>query len=290
LPNGRFGVVSTWSELNVACSACSCQFPKVPVLLLKQQQGEELIEFCRSGRRVTVHFTVKEDPKIRSLPRKLCQECAAIFSGIGVLYTVIQCFKVRVGAEFLAAELASEDLGIRCVCIDVGMDRLCSRVGWTILPTPCNLLNSFLSWIAFPRICFQFLFPAFGMIDSAGTSLLHLVSFGLKTWIAFFVAGCCASLITNAVLRLFTSGVEAGAEGAGLVEKKDREEATTYIILIIEMYLLPQVYDALVASRDEAMYRKMVRKCKEFAADSLVVVVGAGHANGILQHVRQRGL
>ena len=53
--------------------------------------------------------------------------------------------------EFLAAELASEDLGIRCVCIDVGMDRLCSRVGWTILPTPCNLLNSFLSWIAFPR-------------------------------------------------------------------------------------------------------------------------------------------
>ena len=82
-----------------ACSACSCQFPKVPVLLLKQQQGEELIEFCRSGRRVTVHFTVKEDPKMRSLPRKLCQECAAIFSGIGVLYTVIQCFKVRVGAE-----------------------------------------------------------------------------------------------------------------------------------------------------------------------------------------------
>ena len=46
-----------------------------------------------------MHFTVKEDPKIRSLPRKLCQECAAIFSGIGVLYTVIQCFKVRVGAE-----------------------------------------------------------------------------------------------------------------------------------------------------------------------------------------------
>lgn len=68
-------------------------------MLLKQQQGEELIEFCRSGRQVTVHFTVKEDPKIRSLPRKLCQECAAIFSGIGVLYTVIQCFKVRVGAE-----------------------------------------------------------------------------------------------------------------------------------------------------------------------------------------------
>lgn len=81
------------------------------------------------------------------------------------------------------------------------------------------------------------------MIDSAGTSLLHLVSFGLKTWIAFFVAGCCASLITNAVLRLFTSGVEAGAEGAGLVEKKDREEATTYIILIIEMYLCFEMND-----------------------------------------------
>lgn len=74
-------------------------------MLLKQQQGEELIEFCRS-RQVTVHFTVKEDPKIRSLPRKLCQECAAIFSGIGVLYTVIQCFKVRVGAEAGVQNLA----------------------------------------------------------------------------------------------------------------------------------------------------------------------------------------
>ncbi len=92
-------------------------------------------------------------------------------------------------------------------------------------------------WWGLRGICLQFLFPAFGTIDSAGTSLLHLVSFGLKTWIAFFVAGCCASLFTSAVLRLFTSGVEAGAEGAGLVEQKDREEATTYIILIIEMYL-----------------------------------------------------
>ncbi len=63
-----------------------------------------------------------------------------------------------------------------------------------------------------------------------------------------------------------------------------------FFFLRVLRYLLPQVYDALVASRDEAMYRKMVRKCKEFAADSLVVVVGAGHANGILQHVRQRGL
>lgn len=62
------------------------------------------------------------------------------------------------------------------------------------------------------------------------------------------------------------------------------------VFACLSRYLLPQVYDALVASRDEAMYRKMVRKCKEFAAESLVVVVGAGHANGILQHVRQRGL
>lgn len=62
------------------------------------------------------------------------------------------------------------------------------------------------------------------------------------------------------------------------------------VFVCLSRYLLPQVYDALVASRDEAMYRKMVRKCKELAADSLVVVVGAGHANGILQHVRQRGL
>ena len=68
-----------------------------------------------------------------------------------ILYGIIQCFSVRVGAEFLAADSAARDLGIRCVCIDVDLDRFWSKLGWAVLPTPCNLLNSLMSWIAFPR-------------------------------------------------------------------------------------------------------------------------------------------
>ena len=61
-------------------------------------------------------------------------------------------------------------------------------------------------------------------------------------------------------------------------------------MLSICRYMLPQIYDAVAASRDESMYQSMVKKCKDFAAERLVVVVGAGHANGILQRVRQHGL
>lgn len=55
-------------------------------------------------------------------------------------------------------------------------------------------------------------------------------------------------------------------------------------------YMLPQIYDAVAASRDESMYQSMVHKIQNFAAERVVVVVGAGHANGILQRVQQSGL
>lgn len=291
LPLGRIGVATVWGELRIAYTTGKCNFPSVPVLLLEKEHGEQLIELCQSGRNVSCEFTVKSDSYARrSLPKKLCQGCALIFSGIGVLYGVIQCFAVEVGGEFLAAELAARDLGIRCVCIDVDLNRFWSRLGWALVPLPSNILNSFLCWLAFPRVFFQFLFPPFGNIDAVGTTFLHVASFSLKTWIAFLLAGICASSITNALLRLLGAGVEAGAEQTGVVEAKSRDEAQVYIMLAIQMYMLPQIYCAVAASRDEAMYQSMVRKCKEFAAQRLVVVVGAGHANGILQHVHQSGL
>ncbi|CAK9117410.1 unnamed protein product [Durusdinium trenchii] len=288
LPVGRIGVATIWGELRIACTTGSCSFPSVPVLLLNKQQGEELLQLCRSGRSVTGDFTVKSDPyPRRSLPKKLCQACGLFCSGIGVMYGIIQCFAVEVGGEFLAAELAARDIGIRCVCIDVDLNRFWSRLGWSLLPTPCNLLNSLLSWLAFPRVFFQFLFPPFGSIDTVGSIFLHGASFSVKTWLAFLLAGACASFITNSVLRLFGTGVVEGATDTGLIESDDREEAQAYVMLAIEMYMLPQVYSAVAASRDEAMYHSMVRKCQEFAAKRLVVVVGAGHANGILQYVRE---
>lgn len=291
LPAHKIGMTRVWDEIRYACTTGNCALPSVPLLLLRQECGEQLIRLRQSGRRVTAQFTVKEDGvRPRSLPKKLCQECALIFSGIGILYGIIQCFSVRVGAEFLAADSAARDLGIRCVCIDVDLDRFWSKLGWAVLPSPCNLLNSLISWIAFPRILFQFLFPPFGRVDALGSTLLHLGSFSFRVWISFLLAGLCASLVTSSILRLFSSGVEVTAESAGVVEEEDRSLAQTYIILAIEMYMLPQIYDAVAASRDESMYQSMVKKCKDFAAERLVVVVGAGHANGILQRVRQHGL
>lgn len=291
LPMGRI-VDTICSELRIAFTTGNCN-PPVPVLLLKQHDGEKLLELCRDGRKVTADFTVKTDsyPR-RSLPKKLCQGCALILSGIGVLYGVIQCFAVKVGGEFLTAEVAARELGIRCVCIDVDLNRFWSRLAWALLPSPCNLLNAFLSWLAFPRVFFQFLFPAPGNVDTVGANILHGASFSLKTWIAFISAGWCASFITRWTLGLLGSGMEAGAKQAGVIQQTDTDddEAQAYIKLAVQLYILPQVYLAVVASRDEAMYSSMVRTCKEFAAKSLVVVVGAGHSNGILQHVRQSGL
>lgn len=292
LPLNRIGTGTLGGDVKIAMYTGSCSLPKVPVLLLPKTEGEQLLEFCKGAARgIRAEFDVREDvyPR-RSLAKRLCQSCALLFSGIGVLYGIIQCFAVEVGGEFLAAEDAARAVGIPCVCIDVDLNRFWSRLGMAILPSPCNLLNSALSWLAFPRVCFQFLFPPRGNVDVFGGMFLHALSFPCKTWVAFVLAGMCASFITNNLLRLLGSGAELGAEQVGAVKKEDREDATMWIMLLIEMYMLPQIYDAVAASRDEAMYQSMVTKCRQFASRRLVVVVGAGHSNGILQHVRSRGL
>jgi len=165
-----------------------------------------------------------------------------------------------------------------------------SRLGFALLPTPCNLVKSALAWLAFPRVCFQFLFPSREAVDVFGGMFLHGASFPLKTWVAFGLAGMCASFVTNHILMLIGSGAELGAEESGVVHKEDREQAQVWIMLAIELYMLPQIYDAVAASRDEAMYRAIVTQCRQFGARRMVVVVGAGHANGILQRVRASGL
>jgi len=291
LPLGRIGAGSLMGDLRVACKTCECGFPSIPVLLLPKEDGERVLELVRTQQRPTAALTVMDDnyPR-RTLARRLCQDAALIFTGIGVLYGIIQCCQVEVGGEFLAAEIAAKANGIRCVCIDVDLNQFWSRLGRALLPTPCNLLNALASWLAFPRIAFKFLFPPRGTVDVFGGMLLHGASFPLKTWLSFIVAGMCASFITSNILKLVGSGAELSAEGTGVVKKEDREEAQAYIMLAIQMYLLPQVYDAVAASRDEVMYKKMVEKCRQFASKRLVVVVGAGHANGILQRVRSSGL
>merc|ERR1712066_759370 len=143
---------------------------------------------------------------------------------------------------------------------------------------------------AFPRIATRFFYPRYDSIDVLGGMVLHLFSLPLRTWVAFIVAGFCASFVTNHVLMLFGYGAEKAAETTGTVKKEDADLVQSYIMLLIELYAFPQVYDAVAASRDEAMYREMVRQSSQLNARRMVVVVGAGHANGILQWIRRNGL
>merc|ERR1712100_542667 len=113
--------------------------------------------------------------------------------------------------------------------------------------------------------------------------VLHAFSFKFRTWVAFFLAGFAASWVTSHILELFTSGTERVAEHTGLVDKKDREDTTDLILLWLQLYMLPRVFEAVAASRDEVMYRSIVTKSRQLGSKRMVVVVGAGHSNGILQ-------
>mmetsp|Transcript_97651 Transcript_97651/g.291637 ORF Transcript_97651/g.291637 Transcript_97651/m.291637 type:complete len:571 (-) Transcript_97651:90-1802(-) len=291
LPMNRIGGGSLIGDLRVALSTCSCGFPPIPVLLLPAEDGERLAELCKARNALSAWMKVKDDeyPR-RTLRRRLCQSCALVFSGIGILYGIIQCFDVEVGAEFTEAEVAATAQGIPCACIDVDMNRFWARLGWAAVPTPCNLASSLLSWLAFPRILARFLFPPRGNVDLVGCMFLHFASLSARTWIAFLLAGFVASSVATWTLQLFGGVSERGAEEAGVVSSEDRRAAQTWIMLLLEAYLLPQVCQAVAASRDEAMYRSIVAKGRELNARRLVAVVGAGHANGILHYARTQGL
>jgi len=291
LPAQRLGGGSLASDFRVAFLTRNCGSPSVPVLLLSRSDGERLKKRCLEGAAVRAELEVLPDsyPR-RTLPQRLCQGCALMLSGIGVLYGVIQCCDVEVGAEFTEADSTARAQGIPCECIDVDMNRFWNRLGAAVLPTPCNLLASLLSWLAFPRLLGCVLFPPKGNVDVLGSMCLHAASFRLRTWVAFSIAGVGASVVATFVLRLLGQVSELGAEEAGAVSSRERDAAQNYIMLLIEVYTLPQVYQAVAAFRDEAMYHSIVAKSRDAQAHRLVAVVGAGHANGILRHARARGL
>jgi len=292
LPINRIGGGTLMGDLRVACRTFSCGFPPIPLVLLPRDEGEKLREMClKSKSAVQAELEVLPDsyPR-RTLRRRLCQASALMFSGIGVLYGVIGCFNVDVGAEFLAAEVEASNRGIPCTCIDVDLNSLLSRLGYAVIPTPCNLMRAVLAWLAFPRVAFRALFPGRGYVDVTGSMILHGASFPLKNWVAFILAGVAARFVTGKLLELLGFGAAEVAEKAGAVDEKDVADVQTYIMLLIEFYMLPRIYEAIVASRDEAMYRGIVAKGKEFNTRRAVVVVGAGHANGILRRIRNSGL
>lgn len=291
LPESRIGAGSLWGEVRIWFHTWSCGFPPIPVLLLPNEFGEQLAKMDPAAGAPQAELEVLEDdyPR-RTLRRRLCQAIALTLSGIGILYGIIQCFAVEVGKEFLSAEEAASARGITCVCIDVDMDRFWSRLGSALLPTPCNVRDALLAWLAFPRVLFRILFPTRSDVDCVGGCFLHALSFHCRTWVAFILAGLCASFVTSHLLQWFGHGVTEGAEKAGMVREENGQAFEAWMVLAIEFYMLPRIYDAVAASRDEAMYRSVVQRAQDHSANRLVAVVGAGHANGMLQYARQQGL
>jgi len=292
LPLNRIGTGALQADLRVALSTWSCGFPPIPLLLIPHEDGSQLRESSNQGKGVAhAEFKVKvDDYPRRTLRRRLCQSCALLFTGIGILYGIIQCFAVEVGAEFLRAEIAARTHRIPCACIDVDMNSFLGRLGAAVIPTPCNLWYSLVAWLAFPRHFFFVLFPKQGNVDIVGSIVLHAASFPCRTWVAFILAGFGASFVTTHVLQLLVGGAEGAAEATGAVKKEDREIVQSYIMLLTELYVLPRVYESVAASRDEAMYKSIVATSHKRGYKRMAAVVGAGHANGILERARTRGL
>jgi len=293
LPVHRLGGGSLTGDLRIAARARSCGFPPIPMLLLPKAEGEQLQSACQRGGpgHVQGEFKVIPDeyPR-RSLRRRLCQSCALMLSGVSILYGVIECFHIDVGAEFTVAEEAASARGIVCACIDVDLNRLCDRLRRAMMPTPCNLLSAVLSWLALPRIAIQVLFPPQGHVDVIGGTILHAKSFRLRTWIGFALAGLLAGGLAAGLLLLFGEGIAGTAVHSGIVSKHSASEIQVLVVLGLEFFAFARLYEAVAASRDEAMYHGVVSKAQDHAARRVVVVCGAAHANGILQRVRTRGL
>eukprot|EP00405_Crypthecodinium_cohnii_P039864 CAMPEP_0206540590 /NCGR_PEP_ID=MMETSP0325_2-20121206/9079_1 /ASSEMBLY_ACC=CAM_ASM_000347 /TAXON_ID=2866 /ORGANISM="Crypthecodinium cohnii, Strain Seligo" /LENGTH=678 /DNA_ID=CAMNT_0054038309 /DNA_START=324 /DNA_END=2358 /DNA_ORIENTATION=+ len=288
----RFGTGGgLWTNLRVAWSTRSLSVPRLPTLLLPKVSGEHILASVeqRKDREppVQVRFEVKEDSfPVRSLPQMMCHNVAAILTGISILYGVIQCFGIEVGLEFDAGyELSLRDR-IPCKCIDVDMNRLFKRLFACMVPRPENLWNALSTWLALPRAIVKGLFPPKSDVDVFGATLLHLLSLRIRTWIALSVATMAASLICGSILNSAAAASERGIEQTGAVSSEDRDDVTTFISAIVQAYALPQVYTAILVSRDEAMARNIVRQMEDLDSRKAVAIVGAMHSNGILAHIR----
>lgn len=292
MPQQRLGVVTLTMDLKVALRARSLSLPSAPLFLLSHEDGEPLRRaLLDQPGSVHIDLQVLEDtyPR-RSVARQLCQTMVLVLSGLIVLYEIVECCSVDVGGEFMAAERAAAAQQIPCQCIDVDTDRLCARIWMLVRPTPRNIAGSLLGWLAFPRSIVKVCFPACNEVDVLGSFFLHLKSFRRRTWCAFLVATICSAAIANFTLLALSTGTASAAEGSGAVDHSSVEDAQAYIMLGIEAYVMPRLYEAVSASRDEAMYQSIVTNAREHSARRLVVVVGAAHANGILRRARERGL
>lgn len=292
LPKGRMGTDTLVGDIKTALAVRSGGLPPIPALLLKRNDGLQLKESVCQGKLPRAEFTILTDDRhpCRSLRSRLCQTVAMFASGIGVLYGVIKCFAVEVGGEFVAADAEASARGVTCVCVDVTVDRLWNRFAICLRPFPRNLAASLLAWLSFPRALSRSLFPPSDSADVIGIVSLNVLSFTLMTWVSFAVAGYCAGTVISMVLQGFSLGVAESEETASGGNARSTAILQQWITFGFELYALPRVYEAIAASRDEAMYCGIAAGRRKHGSAKVVFVCGAAHANGIIRRIRERGL
>lgn len=303
LPSTRLGIMqgALSVEMRVAWATKSLGFPPVPIFMVSKKDGDRLLKLCNGAYKRSEPEQTTASPQIsvevmddlyprRTLRRNLCQTCLLYGSGVGILYGIVRCFNVEVGGEFFTAEEVAREQGIPCVCIDVDMNRLMSRVRQVAIPTPRNLVRVLWTWLALPRCAFRLCFPKPSSVDTLGSMLLHARSFPLRHWLAFFLAGFAASFVSSNILNFLSGEATGAAVDVKVVKRKDTADFQVLLMWLVELYLMPCLYEAVLASRDEAMYEGIRARARATEAKCMVAVTGAAHTNGILQRCHERGL
>jgi len=276
----------------------TCSDPPIPLLVVSRQAGEELRAAIRNAQRgspVELTVLIREDTyPARSLGWELCFGCVLMGSGVGLMYGLIELAGVEVGAEFVAAQDKAEVMDIPCICMDVSMDGLCGRLGRQLRPTPSNIYNAARMWITLPRLLCQLVFPRAWQVDLLGSAVLHVAAFKLRTCLAYILAVALASLVSSTLIVWMLHGVGDTARAAHVVHADDQDSFEEWISITVQLFAMPQLLQAILLERDEAMYQALVKQSRIGKSATgqyrMTAVCGAAHANGILGKVVSRGL
>lgn len=287
-------------ELLAAASVLQRSAFELPCLLLPYDDSMELCKLSNGAEaRPHVSFDIRAEDNPRVQPRLPLsvarQSLVLILSGVWILYGGLQLAGVKVGEEFRVALLSAKSLGVPCKCCDLTLDELGAEIRKAIKPTPRNLYLACKHWLTAPLWILQLVFPANSDVDVLGCALLQFSSLPPRSWVALLTAGVAASAVLNSVLaapgKALALSVSLDAtRTAKLIER---------LTFFLTVYLIPRVTEAMLNSRDEAMYRGVVAAFNDqpttdagdlASPQRVVLVCGAAHSNGILRRARDRGL
>jgi len=264
--------------------------PNIPGFLVPAQYLAE----DQQGKQIEGTVNAELVPLQSSLGRTICRGTIMLLSGISVLYGIIRLAGVEVGGEFLISDKIAREKNIPLVTIDMSITRLGRRLGQQLLPRPRNIWYIITAWLAFPRIFLSWLcLPMTHKVDLFLSMAWGFGRFRIRTWAAFLIAILISTSIIVGVFFSISEAAKVSVEKAGGNSPESKEYAELIALLIplsIQAYLYPAVYQALLESRNEQMYRGLVAQIRNRPkATKFMVVIGAAHANGMIERCYDRG-